>query len=88
MAGLRTLRAIVQGFKNYHFPNEQVEKQAKERAIICASCKHANHDHPFKLLLQDNSTKEIKGLGCDICHCLLSALVRQYLKSCPIKKWE
>ena len=88
MAGIRTLRAIIQGFKNYNFPDEEVERIAKERARICAGCEFADHNHPFKLMLEDGRTENIKGLGCQICHCLLSAKVRQFLQSCPLKKWE
>ena len=87
MNGWRNLRAIVSGFKNYNFPTPEIEKMAKDRAKICAACPHANPDHPFKLLLDDQSTKEISGYGCDICHCLLSAKVRQMLDRCPEKKW-
>lgn len=84
---IKNLRAIYDGFKNYNFPDPEIEKIAKERAEICASCPHANKNHPFKLLLDDKSTKNITGMGCDICHCLLSAKVRTMLTGCPEKKW-
>lgn len=88
MSGWTNLRAIVSGFKNYHFPNAEIEKIAKERAKICASCPYANPEHPFKLLLDDNRTQEIKGMGCNICGCLLSAKTRQLLNDCPEGKWD
>lgn len=87
MSGISTLRAIVSGFKNYNFPTPAMETLAKERARICADCKEANPDHPFSNLLEDNRTVEIKGLGCNICHCLLSAKVRQLYDGCPLEKW-
>jgi hypothetical protein len=84
---IRKLRAIVSAYKNYAFPNEEIEQMAIGRAKICAKCDHANPDHPFKLLLDDNRTKDIKGLGCDICHCPISAKIRQIYTGCPEKKW-
>lgn len=88
MNGWSKLRAIVSGFKNYHFPSEKIELIAKERAKICASCEHSNPSHAFKLLLEDQSTQDINGMGCNICHCLLSAKVRQLFEGCPLKKWN
>lgn len=88
MSSFTKLRAILSGFTNFHFPSPEIEKIAKERAKICSTCEHANPDHPFKLLLDDNSTKEIKNLGCKVCGCLLSAKVRQLFEGCPLKKWK
>lgn len=82
------LRAIIQGFKNLKFSSDSIEKIAKERAVICAKCEHSNTEHPFKLLLEDQSTQDINGMGCNICHCLLSAKVRQLFEGCPLKKWN
>lgn len=31
---------ILEGWKNYYFPNEAIEEIAKDRASICASCEH------------------------------------------------
>ena len=88
MAGIKTLLAIVDGFKNYHFPTKEMEMKAKNRATVCASCEHADHDYTFKQMLDDGRTKEIKGLGCSICGCLLSAKVRQDVMACPHEKWK
>lgn len=84
-----TFKAILQGFKNYTFPNEHFEKLATERAKICAACPHANPKKIFKNF-KDGKTSEIEGLGCDLCGCLLSAKVRQALSTCPDKpkRWE
>jgi hypothetical protein len=87
MRSLNKLKAILSGLTNFYFPTKAIEKIAKDRAVICSKCEHANPEHPFKLLLEDNSTQEIKGMGCNICHCLLSAKVRQLLEPCPLKKW-
>ena len=32
------LQIIIEGWKNYVFPNEEVEKVAKYRALRCATC--------------------------------------------------
>lgn len=85
---LRTLQAIVEGFKNYTFKTPEMEKVATERAKICAACEHANPNYPFKILKEDGATVPIEGLGCNKCGCLLSAKVRQMLSACPEKKWE
>lgn len=81
--------SIVTGFKNYTFKSETVEELATVRAKICAECPHANPKYKFKLF-KDKANKEIEGLGCNICGCLLSAKVRSPLESCPDnpKRWE
>lgn len=88
MSAWTNLRAIVTGFKNVTFPSESFEKLAKERSKVCAACPHARPDHPFKKLLPNGLTEEIKGMGCNLCGCLLSAKVRQILHSCPDGRWE
>lgn len=88
MSIMTNLKAIVSGYKNYKFPSETMEKLAKERAKVCASCEHCNPDYPFKKLLADGETiEQIKGMGCNICGCLLSAKTRQLFTTCPEKKW-
>lgn len=88
MNGWRKLKAIISGFKNFSFPTESIEKIAKERAVICAGCPESNPNHPFKKMIDDQSTIEIKGMGCNVCNCLLSAKVRQLFEGCPLKKWD
>jgi len=80
------LKAIVQGFKNYVFPNKEIEEIAIKRATICATCPAAV-ETMMKQLLPDDSIKEITGLKCSDCGCILSAKVRQVFESCPQKKW-
>lgn len=88
MSKIKILSEIYEGFKNYNFPTEDIEKEAMRRASICSACPHANPEHPFKKLLDDNRIEMIKGLGCDKCGCLLSAKTRSPLSKCPIGKWE
>lgn len=83
---LTKLAAIYSGFKNFAFPNEHFEELAKVRAQICAKCEYADPNHPFKVI-EDKRTKEISGMGCSVCRCLLSAKVRQVFESCPKNFW-
>ena len=79
-------KAIVQGFKNYVFQNKEIEELALKRAAICAVCPFAV-ETKFKQLLPDDTIKEIDGLKCSDCGCILSAKVRQMFDSCPQNKW-
>ena len=78
--------AIVSGFKNYAFHNKEIEELALTRARICAECPFAV-ETMFKQMLPDDSIKEIAGLKCSDCGCILSAKVRQIIDSCPQHKW-
>jgi len=80
------LKAIISGFTNYVFPNSEMEALALERAAICAVCPFAVEAR-LKQLLPDDTIKEIDGLKCSDCGCILSAKVRQMYDSCPQKKW-
>jgi len=85
---VRTLGAILIGFKNLAFESTYAENKAKERALICSKCPHANPEHPFKKWIPEEKKIElIKGLGCDICGCPLSSKLRQSLEKCPEEKW-
>lgn len=84
------LKLILDGWKNFTFPNKDVEELAKVRAEICSTCPHANPEHPFKHFTpEEGRIEKIKGLGCDLCHCPLSSKLRAVLESCPDKpsKW-
>lgn len=35
------LSEIKEGWKNYSFPNEQIEKEAKYKAEVCSQCPHS-----------------------------------------------
>lgn len=80
------LIAIISGFTNYVFPNKEIEVLALQRAAICAACPFAVETR-LKQLLPDDTIKEIDGLKCSDCGCILSAKVRQMFDSCPQKKW-
>ena len=82
----KRLAAIVSGFKNYMFPNKEMEEVALQRALICAACPLAEVTI-LKQLLSDVNIKEIEGLKCSVCGCILSAKVRQAYESCPKEKW-
>jgi hypothetical protein len=83
---------IVEGFKNFTFPSPIHEEMARVRAEICAPCEHANPEHPFtrffpKALKKKDRIKKIIGLGCNKCHCLISAKVRAPKEKCPLGLW-
>jgi hypothetical protein len=66
------LSEIYDGWKNYVFPNEEVEELAKERIAICVK----------------NDCKKFKGNNtCALCGCYMPAKVRSVKSHCIIKKW-
>lgn len=65
------LSEIIIGWKNYIFPNEEVEKIATNRMISCLNC--------TKLI---NKSKK-----CSVCGCYTPAKVRSLKSKCPINKW-
>ena len=82
------LKLILDGWKNFTFPNSQVEELAKVRADICSECPHANPEYPFKKMIpEEGRIEKIKGLGCDKCGCPLSSKLRAVMEKCPLNKW-
>ena len=77
---------IISGFKNFMFPNKEMEELALERSKICSECSSAV-ETKIKQLQMDDTIKEIEGLKCADCGCILSAKVRQKFDNCPQKKW-
>lgn len=65
----------MQGWKNYTFPNKQVEESAKKKAEICAKCPHAVNS-VWDEILPDATLQEVKGMKCELCDCPLSTLLR------------
>lgn len=59
----------------------------KERAKICAGCRHAVLGVFEKWLPETKELKQIQGLKCDVCHCPLSAKLRSEDDHCELKKW-
>lgn len=82
----KRLAAIVSGFKNYFFTSKENENNALRRAAICAACPYAV-EVVLKQFLPDRNIKEIEGLKCSECGCILSAKVRQEYETCPKDKW-
>ena len=80
------LKAIYTGWKNYTFPNEEIENLAKERAETCSACEHCVKGS-YQKLMPDYSLKEIQGMKCGECGCPLSTKLRQTTENCPIEKW-
>ena len=66
------LSEIYTGWKNYTFPNPEIEKEAKRRMEICIKndCKK----------LQPNNT-------CALCGFYMPAKVRSPKSHCKLKKW-
>jgi hypothetical protein len=64
---------IVAGWKNYVFPNPQVEEEAKRRLKIC---------------LDKSICKKLSNRNyCTICRCYMPAKVRSPKSKCPLRKW-
>jgi len=69
---MSVLAEIFEGWKNYTFPNPQVEELAKKRMAICVS----NECKRFR-----------KNKTCALCGCYMPAKVRSPKSKCAIKKW-
>ncbi len=80
------IKEIYQGWKNYIFPNQEVEMVAKERAEICAGCVHAVK-MKYDELMPDDTLKKIEGYCCELCLCPLSTKTRSLESNCEINKW-
>lgn len=81
------LGIIYDGWKNYIFPNEEVEKVAKERANECAECEHMR-ELGFDLGLVFNN-KFFKYWGCDLCKCPIGKKIRSMKETnkCDDNRW-
>lgn len=67
------LAEIYAGWKNYVFPNPQVEEEAKRRIAICVT-------NDCKKFRANNKT-------CMLCGCYMPAKVRSPQSKCLIRKW-
>lgn len=87
---------IVNGWKNYIFPNERIEALAKERAEICSNCplntnntcdsnKVGAVESDFMYKAKDEFRQ--KGELHFGCGCPLSAKTRSEITQCPLNKW-
>lgn len=65
------LEQIYDGWKNYIFPNEEMELLAKKRIRFCVDCD--------KLIKQSKI--------CGKCGCYVPAKVRSKKSKCPLNLW-
>ncbi len=84
--GKGKLQRIIEGWKNYIFPDPQIELKAKYRALRCASCDF-NRD-----ILDNEITGFLKPLGlmipvCTKCWCPIEAKTRSMDAECEINRW-
>ena len=77
---LKKFHAIASGYFNYAFPTPTMKELAEERARICSECPQCEPKAILKVILPDQTCKEIEGAKCMSCGCPLSAKVRQLLK--------
>jgi hypothetical protein len=67
------LSEIYDGWKNYIFPNPEIEEIAKKRMAICVENKCGKYK-------SNNDT-------CKLCGCYMPAKVRSPKSYCLLKKW-
>lgn len=67
-------------------PTEETERVAKERAIICISCKHIEDEPIESERVIDEKIPELSNKMCGKCFCPNPKLVRQNIKIC--KHWK
>lgn len=78
---------ILEGFANYTFPNEHIERLAITRAEICSKCPMAKYSGAVNTITVGEKISSIKGMYCDACGCGLSAKIRVPKNFCPKGKW-
>lgn len=66
-----TFEEIVDGWKNYIFPNATTEDLAKTRLVHCMTCEW-----------RSKTTNK-----CKLCGCPIDKAVRSIPKKCPVGKW-
>ena len=64
---------IINGWKNFAFPNKKIEELAIKRLLICTDKNKCKAMKPNK--------------GCGICGCYIPAKVRSPKSHCPKKLW-
>lgn len=80
------LQRIVEGWENYVFPDPEVEKVAKVRALRCATC-------DFNKDMLDSALPDIlkpKGMTisvCTKCYCPIAQKTRSMDSKCEINRW-
>lgn len=86
MAQTFKLQRIANGWKNYLFADQRIEKLAHDRAAVCAECPHAVYG-TYEKLMKDWSLKKVEGMKCELCGCPLSTKLRAEFEHCPENKW-
>jgi hypothetical protein len=69
---MNQLSEIYTGWKNYTFPNPQIEELAKKRIAIC---------------VQNDCKKFRANKTCALCGCYMPAKVRSPKSKCKLGKW-
>lgn len=75
---------IFEGWKNFVFPNKDVETIAKRRLEVCLKC---NYCKTITLNRRIPVVRRIEYLGCSLCRCPIEKKVRSLKSSCPKKYW-
>ena len=78
---------IIEGFTNLAIADPKIEMLAKLRARICGECPEAISIGIVNSVSLNNETKQINGMKCNKCGCLLNAKVRSTSDYCPLGKW-
>ena len=74
------IKAIAEGISN----RKRDDELTQYRADICAKCTHAK---PTFLASNAPNYRQLKGVSCDICNCILSLKVKQDVEKCPKGYW-
>lgn len=74
-------KAIFQGFWNYIFRKQYIEKISKERMEVCNSCDQLDTKG-------DNCLWEGTQPCCSECGCSLDIKTRSLSAECPLKHWK
>ena len=80
------LQRIVEGWKNYIFPNKEVETIAKVRALRCATCDF-NKDMLDSALPDILKPKDVTISVCTKCYCPIAQKTRSMDSECEINRW-
>lgn len=76
---------IIKGWKNYLSKDEEVEKIAEKRALLCVNCTQLKKSRIFAWVKDE--IKEVSGTVCGKCDCPIAMKVRSINEKCPLNKW-
>lgn len=88
---LKTLKAdgldpFIEGAKNYHKLDLEIEDLARKRAEVCRSCDERVREPISFLRITDERIPTLHEHMCNGCGCSLPYLLRQSIKIC--EKWQ